>query len=121
MEPCRGASFVPSRSLKLLPILGAPSLPSREYPLPFSSAVRRGDSGFDTCLRLPSLLEEGKAAELAEESECCDCCSTRSLSLPLFLLLEAGSVLPVMFWSRRSAFAAKSRGSPRKVALGSEY
>lgn len=41
-----------SRSLKLLPMLGVPSLPSREYPLDFplglfpdSSAVRLGDSG----------------------------------------------------------------------------
>jgi hypothetical protein len=48
----RNGEHLPSRSLKLLPMLGVPSLPSRPpfLPLPIglrpaSSAVRRGDSG----------------------------------------------------------------------------
>ena len=67
---------IPSRSLKLLPMLGVPvpSLPSLEYNLPFptglrpdSSAVRRGESGPGR-LSLGGFLEP-KAAELAEESD----------------------------------------------------
>lgn len=81
--------------------------------------MRRGDSGLDGCLQLPNLLG-GKADELAEESEFCDCCNRRPFPLPL-PLLGAGSAVPVIFCSRRSALAANSRGSPRKVALGSLY
>lgn len=58
-----------SRSLKLLPMLGVPSLPSLEYPFCFSSAVLRGDSGPEGCLRP---LDDGldmKAAEFSDESE----------------------------------------------------
>ena len=67
---------LPSRSLKLLPMLGVPSL-SREYPLPLlgpglrpvSSIVRRGDSGpLGLCLSPPCGCAMC-ATELAEESE----------------------------------------------------
>lgn len=78
----KGRVSVPSRSLKLLPILGVPSL-SREYVaaafplLPpglrpvASSMVRRGDSGPLALGRLWSddTLFSGVVAELADESE----------------------------------------------------
>lgn len=63
------AGGLPSRSLKLLPMLGVPSLPSLEYPFRFNSAVLRGDSGPEGCLRP---LDDGldmKAAEFSDESE----------------------------------------------------
>lgn len=95
--------ILPSRSLKLLPILGVPSLPSRDVPLPFtpgllpaSSAVRRGDSG-PAGRRSPCALVDTMAAELADESDVCDCCALS---------------LPGPFGSR----LANSRGSPRNVA-----
>lgn len=63
---------LPSRSLKLLPILGVPSL-SREYALDLlpglrlaSSIVRRGDKGPLGRLSLGAL---DTGAELVEESE----------------------------------------------------
>jgi hypothetical protein len=66
------ARDLPSRSLKLLPMLGVPSLPSLEYTLRFNSAVLRGDSGPEGCLRP---LDDGldmKAAEFSDESELVD-------------------------------------------------
>lgn len=64
-------------------MLGVPSLPSLEYPFRFNSAVLRGESGPEGCLRS---LDEGldmKAAEFSDESELDDFCSIRSLSFPL--------------------------------------
>lgn len=113
---------LPSRSLKLLPMLGVPSLPSLEYPLRFSSAVLRGDSGPEGFLRLPGDGLDMYAAEFSDESEFDDFWSMRSFSLPLPLpfpwLLGSG---PVTFCNRLAALEAKSRGSPRNVALGSVY
>jgi hypothetical protein len=102
---------IPSKSLKLLPILGVPSLPS--LPLPFipglrpaNSAVLLGDNGpVGLCLWDPSFgncagrLATG-AVELAEESEVCDCCAT---SIDFFV----GALRPIFL------------GSPLSVALGS--
>jgi hypothetical protein len=70
----------PSRSLKLLPILGDPSLPSLPLPfipglLPANSAVRLGDNGPAVlCLCMPC-KGSGRfvgAVELADESDVCD-------------------------------------------------
>jgi hypothetical protein len=70
-----------SRSLKLLPILGVPSLPSLPFPLdpglrPLSSAVRLGDKGpACLCREVPckgSGRRDISAAELVEESEVCE-------------------------------------------------
>jgi len=105
-----------SRSLKLLPILGVPSLPSRPSPFPLppglrpaNSAVRLGESGpVGRCLWFPLLaLVPGPgrrvmgAVELAEESDVWDCWAT--------------SVGVLWVGRRRARFL----GSPRRVALGS--
>ena len=96
---------MPSRSLKLLPILGVPSLPfPLPLPVPASSAVLRGLSGPTglsplTCTSLLGAAEAG--VELAEESDVCDksTCLLLAFACPVFL--------------------AMLRGSPRSVALGS--
>lgn len=95
---------IPSKSLKLLPMLGVPSLPSREYPLPFelglfpdNSAARRGDRGPPPPAAgrrsLVAELREMSAGELVDES---DVSEWWILSLPFGV---------------RRAF----RGSPRSV------
>ena len=71
---------IPSKSLKLLPILGLPSLPSRPNPFPFapgllpaSSTVRFGLNGpGPVCLFGPGPGLVAGAAELALESEVWD-------------------------------------------------
>lgn len=67
---------IPSRSLKLLPILGVPSL-SRDGSLPLplgmrpdSSAVRRGDKGPKALFRSKGAFWEAGPGEPADESEC---------------------------------------------------
>ena len=96
--------YSPSKSLKLLPMLGLPSLPSLPFPglLPANSAVRLGLSGpgFFPFPRVTSTLLRG-AAELALESDVCDTCVTSAFLCIGVLLLEI------------------SCGSPRKVADGS--
>lgn len=69
---------VPSRSLKLLPMLGVPSLPSREASLFLPPGLRpaswaaRGEIGPDTG-RPPDLCCLGTiAADPVEESDVCD-------------------------------------------------
>jgi len=104
-----------SKSLKLLPILGVPSLPSRPKALPLppglrpaSSAGLRGDNGVSgaiLCLCLgwfPLSLESwlARGAEPAEESEVWLCCVT-SVAFLVPVRLEI------------------CLGSPRRVALGS--
>lgn len=66
--------YIPSRSLKLLPMLGVPSL-SLEYPLPFPPGLRparsivlRGDFGTPGLFRSDEPWTK-TAAELAEESD----------------------------------------------------
>lgn len=101
-------------------MLGVPSLPSLEYPFCFSSVVLRGESGPEGFLRP---LDDGldmKAAEFSDESELDDFCSMRSLSFPFPLPWPLGPG-PVTFCNRLAALEAKSRGSPRNVALGSVY
>ena len=96
---------LPSRSLKLLPILGVPSLPfPLPLPVPANSAVRRGLNGPTgrsplTCTSLLGAAEAG--VELAEESDVCD------KSTCLLLVFAWPVFLPIL------------RGSPRSVALGS--
>lgn len=85
---------VPSRSLKLLPMLGVPSLPSLR---PANSAVRRGLSGPGTLRRCPTGLRfTAGLAELVLES-----------------LAWLTSALPLC--GRRAGVP----GSPRSVAEGS--
>lgn len=67
----------PSRSLKLLPILGLPSLPSLPLPglLPASSAVRLGlnGPGFPLCLfGASTLFVTGAVTEDVLESDVCE-------------------------------------------------
>lgn len=69
--------YVPSKSLKLLPILGLPSLPSLPRPglLPASSAVFRGLNGPGLFPPIPTstlLRSVTGAVELALESLVCD-------------------------------------------------
>ena len=95
----------PSKSLKLLPMLGVPSLPSR----PFNSAVRFGDNGPCTpplpLLPMSCLLVPAAAAELVDESDVWLCC------VPTADFLCA--------WVCTCGRLAMCRGSPRNVALGS--
>lgn len=63
-----------SKSLKLLPMLGVPSLPSREYPfllglLPDSSAGRRGERGPVGRLSPVEGPLDTMAGELVDESD----------------------------------------------------
>jgi hypothetical protein len=99
-----------SKSLKLLPILGVPSLSCLPLPfnpglLPASSAVRRGDKGpLSRCRCVPckgSGRRGAGAVELVEESEVAD---WRVASIDF---LWAGRLVPIL------------RGSPRSVAEGS--
>lgn len=65
---------LPSKSLKLLPMLGVPSLPSREYPfllglLPDSSAGRRGERGPAGRLSPVEGPLDTMAGELVDESD----------------------------------------------------
>jgi hypothetical protein len=73
--------IIPSKSLKLLPILGVPSLPSLPFPLligllPANSAVLLGDNGpVNLCLGgvASGRARAGvRAAELADESDVWD-------------------------------------------------
>ena len=106
----RFVETVPSKSLKLLPILGVPSLSCRPFPfnpglLPASSAVLLGDRGPVSICRCVPRNGSGRrgagAVELVEESEVADW-SAASIDF-----LCAGRLLPIF------------RGSPRSVALGS--
>lgn len=102
---------IPSKSLKLLPILGLPSLPSLPFPfipglLPASSAVRFGLSGpVGLCLCLSNPCKAcGRfvaGVELALESLVADC------SAASMLFLCTGTLRPIFL------------GSPRSVADGS--
>jgi hypothetical protein len=67
----QGCKCLPSRSLKLLHILGVPSLPSRPlpFPLPANSAVLLGESGTLPPLPVPAGYPLcPTAAELVDES-----------------------------------------------------
>jgi len=106
----KGGTSLPSKSLKLLPILGVPSLSCLPFPFnpglrPASSAVRLGDSGPVSLCRCVPCNGSGRrgagVVELVEESEVADC-SAASIDF-----LCAGRLLPIF------------RGSPRSVALGS--
>lgn len=104
---------IPSKSLKLLPILGVPSLSCRPFPFnpglrPASSAVRLGDKGPVGRWRCVPCSGSGRlgagAVELVDESDVADC-SAVSIDF-----LCAGSPRRLLL---------RFRGSPRRVALGS--
>ena len=61
---------IPSKSLKLLLMLGVPSLLSRE--LRVSVARREGDDGSALLLSRALTGRSGMAGELADESEVCE-------------------------------------------------
>jgi hypothetical protein len=101
---------IPSKSLKLLPILGVPSLPSLPFPfipglLPANSMVRFGDNGPVGFLRVPckgSGRFVPSVVELADESDVWDCSN-----VSMHFLCPVCGRLPMFL------------GSPLSVALGS--